>query len=445
VVGVRISFPMLLVYWLAGMAAYWSALSMFEGRERDATRPMTWTQRRKSARAPHTPAFGWPLVVLALILPGCTGGRPDYATPEYPRSTGICAVERDTVIASNAVGPHWIEWTSPCLPDARIVYVDHQAWNLWVMDERGGHKRCLTCPGDNVLGVGFPLDGDGRSPEIHWKGAPVPLADRPIILFSAENEHSSHIARRNSPSIGWNNDVWALDVCAKRYTRLTRLSENEGLQHAAISEDGEWFVYPLRYETGKGLRNFGKSRMVFARIRFDLDGHPYFEERFSDAPLGEVYYEPNDIRSDDSGRRSLFYVAGDTTTLDPYRYDWCDDGTCEPSNTRLQETPEIHEEFTMTAPSGERMAWMRGPQSGLGYRADLFLSTLEFGEVRRVTFYNDCNRWPEGCLARGGQLSALSWSRDGGTLYFGLWEHGRILPFDEVHIHALDFAGPCGR
>jgi len=392
-----------------------------------------------------TPALGWPVIAFALTLLGCSGGRPDYRTPQTPASADICAVERDTVLARHAVGPRWIEWTSACLPDARIVYVDQETWNLWVMDEKGGNRQCLTCPGDNGLGVDFPLDRDGRSPEIHWKGAPEPLPDRPIILFSAENEHSSHTALRDAPSIGWNNDLWGLNLCSGRYTRLTRLGEDEGLQHAAMSEDGEWFVYPLRYETGAALRNFGKARMVFAQMKFDADGRPRFEERFSAAPLGEVYYEPNDIHSDGSGRRSLYYVAGDGTMLDPYRYDWCDDAACEPSNTRLQATPDLHEEFTMIAPSGEQMAWMRGPQSGLGYHADLFVSTLDFREVRRVTSYNDCGRWPERCLAWGGQLSALSWSPDGSTLYFGLWEHGRLLPFDDVHIHALHFSGPCGR
>ncbi len=381
---------------------------------------------------------------LALALAACSGGRPHYTTPQTPESSDACAIERDTVLARDAVGPRWIESTGSCLPDARIAYVDHETWNLVVMDENGGHKRCLTCPGDNVLDLDFPLDRDGRPPRIHWKGAPEPLPGRPIILFSAENEHSSHTARRNTPSIGWDNDIWALDLCRRRYTRLTRLGEGEGLQHSALSEDGAWLVYPLRYDMGNALRDFGKARMVFAQLEFDRDGRPRLEERFSAQPLGELYYEPNDIRSDGSGHRSLYYVAGDGTMLDAYRYDWCDDSACDPLNFRLLATPDLHEEFTMVAPSGERMAWMRGPQSGLGYHADLFLSTLDFREVRRVTYYNDCDAWPERCLTWGGQLSALSWSPDGDRLYFGLWEHGRLLPFRDVHIHALRFRGACG-
>lgn len=383
-------------------------------------------------------------IALGLTLAACIGGPPDFKSPQIPESAKVCAVESDRVLAQHAVGPRWIAWTNPFLPEARIVYIDHQTWELWVMDETGGNKRCLTCPGDNLVGVDFPLDRDGRPPKIHWKGAPVPLPDRPIILFSAENEHSSHRPRRNTPSIGWKNDIWALNVREGRYTRLTRLANDEGLQHSALSEDGGWLVYPLRYETGRALRNFGKARMVFAELKFDSDGRPRLEERFSVQPLGEHYYEPIDIHSDGSGRRALYYVAGDGTRLDPHRYDWCDDGACEPSNTRLLTTPDLHEEFTMIAPSGERMAWMQGPQSGLGYHADLFLSTLEFREVRRATFYNDCDRWPERCLRWGGQLSALSWSSDGGALYYGLWEHGWLLPFDDVHVRALQFSGPCG-
>ena len=104
------------------------------------------------------------------------------------------------MIATHAVGPRWIRWQESPLPDADIVYVDRDHWNLWVMDAAGGHKQCLTCAGDNVLGSDFPLDGDGADPKVHWKGTPEPLPNRPMILFTAENEHSSHKPLRTRPA-----------------------------------------------------------------------------------------------------------------------------------------------------------------------------------------------------------------------------------------------------
>jgi hypothetical protein len=56
-----------------------------------------------------------------------------------------CAMKSDTVLARNAVGPSWIAWETPCFPNADLVYVDLDTWDIWVMDEMGGNKRCLTC------------------------------------------------------------------------------------------------------------------------------------------------------------------------------------------------------------------------------------------------------------------------------------------------------------
>jgi hypothetical protein len=60
-------------------------------------------------------------------------------------------MKSDTILARKSVGPGWIEWDSPCLPDADLVYADRNEWNIWVMDEWGENKRCLTCYGDNIL------------------------------------------------------------------------------------------------------------------------------------------------------------------------------------------------------------------------------------------------------------------------------------------------------
>jgi hypothetical protein len=118
------------------------------------------------------------VAVLVLTTPKGWCESPQAATDSSPY-----AVKKDTVLAENAVGPSWISWKTPSLPNADVVYVERENWNLWVMDENGGHKRCLTCYGDNVLRINFPLDEDSRDPKIHWKGDPEAHPFLPIIFL----------------------------------------------------------------------------------------------------------------------------------------------------------------------------------------------------------------------------------------------------------------------
>ena len=385
-------------------------------------------------------------LLVMLAATGCATSGPPTTTTKASHSRSQCRVKSDRVLAHNAVGPSWISWKSPCLPNADLVYVDTDSWELWVMDRRGGNRRCITCPGANALGVDFPLDHDGRGPKIHWKGDPEAHPSRPIILFKAENDNSKHRRLLNAPSIGWDNDLWALDVCTRRYTRLTNLARREGLQHSAISDDGRWYVYPRRYATGKALRSFGYAKMAFNTLQVDRDGGIRLVKRFEIEPNGPMYYEPNDIHRDAAGSYSLYYVAGSGTVMDPYRYSWHDGTGATGKNTALQTTADLHEEFTMISPAGTKMAWMRGPKQWLAYHADLHISTPGFEQVERVTWYNDCKVWPHRCKRDGAQLSRLEWSGDGKALYFGLWIHGgRLSPFQHTELHRVDFAGRCGR
>jgi len=314
------------------------------------------------------------------------------------------------------------------------------------MEETGGNKRCLTCYNDNILGINFPLDDDGQSPAIHWKGDPEAHPDQPIIFLKAENENSVHRKLRNAPSIGWDNDIWALNICTRRYTRLTYRAPGEGIQHSAISDDGRWYVYPLRYDIGNPPRDFGYARMVFSNLTVDQKGDAHLDARFEDAPSGPMYYEPHDIRKNDEGVYTLLYTAGSKNVLDPYRYNWqCRQGNCSSTFKALQTTATLHEEFTMFSPSGEKIVWMQGPLVGLGYRTDLYASTPEFTQIRRITWYNDCATWPLRCKRRGAQFSRLTWKDDGTAVLFGLWIHaGPLRPFRKTELHRLDFCGPCG-
>ena len=399
------------------------------------------------------------VIALSLVLSevGCTGkhgrkGRTDSrgtalaAGSAEAECISPCTMKNDTILARNAVGPSWIAWESPCLPNADLVYVDLDTWNIWVMDELGGNKRCLTCYDDNILGVNFPLDDDGQPPAIHWKGDPEAHPTEPIVFFKAENENSEHRKLRNSPSIGWDNDIWAVNVCSKRYTRLTNLAPGEGIQHSAISDDGQWYVYPLQYDFGNPPRDFGYATMLFCDLFVDQNGDAHLVERFEDNPNGEMYYEPHDIRKNDSGSYTLLYTAGSKNRLDPYSYEWkCKGEECSSGNEMLQTTPFQHEEFTMFSPSGEKIVWMKGPLIGLGYHADLYVSTPEFTEVERVTWYNNCLNWPRRCKPHGAQLSRLDWKDDGTAVFFGLWIHaGPLRPFSKTELHRLDFCGECG-
>ncbi len=402
--------------------------------------------RRGGTRGAGNVAWG-AAVVLLTVFSGCASNAQGPAAPPGPdpdRGSAPWEVLNDTVLATDAVGPSWVHWTDPALPDADLVYVDRKHWELWVMDQHGGRKRCLTRFRDNCLGVNFPLDRDGQGPDVHWKGDPEAHPFEPIILFKAENEATQHKAMRNAPSIGWANDLWALNVRTRRYTRLTRLARGEGLQHSALSQDGRWYVYPRRSDLKPSLTTFGPAVMVFNRLQVDANGDARLDPQFELAPLGSMYYEPNDIQRDPDGSYSLYYVAGPGTRLDPYRYRWQDneDGRTG-RNVRLAETGDLHEEFLMVSPSGDHLAWMRGTQPGVGYHADLYISHRDLSGAHRVTWYNDCKRWPGRCKRNGVQLSRLEWGKDGRSLYYGLWVHGGPLrPFLRTELHRLDLAGP---
>ncbi|MFH1477018.1 MAG: hypothetical protein ABIH24_05965 [Verrucomicrobiota bacterium] len=363
--------------------------------------------------------------------------------PQAVADPSLYKVKKDTVLAENAVGPSWIAWKSTNLPNADLVYVDRESWNLWIMDENGGNKRCLTGYGNNILGINFPLDGDGKDPKIHWKGDPEAHPFLPIIFLKAENEHSSHKPLRNAPSIGWDNDLWALDVDKKLYYRLTNLAPGQGLQHTAISEDGKWYVYPLRYEKGNPRKGWGFVKLVFCELAPDSNGRLQLLERFAVEPNGQMYYEPNDIHRNVSGSYSLLYAADRGKSLDPYMYEWTWDGQKHSGkNKALQTTPELHEEFFMFSPSGKKIAWMKGPIFWGRYLADLYVSNPDFTEIERVTWYNDCTVWPDRSKPDGCQLSRLTWNNDGTAIYFGLWIHGgRFRPFSKTELHRIDFTG----
>lgn len=370
------------------------------------------------------------LLILAVLL---------RASPVYAASSEY-TVKKDTVLADNAVQPCWISWKSAILTNADLLYTDHENWNLWVMDENGGNKRCLTAYGNNILGVNFPLDDDGKEPRIHWKGAPVVYPGQPIIIFKAENEHSAHKPAANTPTIGWDNDFWALDLRDKQYYRLTNLKSGQGLQCAAISPDGKWFAYPLRYDKGNPRKDYGLSRMVFCELIPDARGRLQFVTRFEAEPNGQMYYEPNDIYRNASGSCSLLYAADPGKVSDPYVYEWTWDGEKHSGTSKqLQATPSEHEELFMFSPDGRKIAWMKGTLFAGRYLTDLYISNPDFSGIERITWYNDRKVWPDRYKPDGSQLSRLVWKNDGTAIFLGLWIHGgRLKPFNKTEIHRLD-------
>jgi hypothetical protein len=217
------------------------------------------------------------------------------------------------------------------------------------------------------------------------------------------------------------------------------LAKGEGLQHTAMSDDGAWYVYPHRYDFGHPPRNFGYSTMVFNRVSVDGNGDIHLDRQFEIEPIGQVYYEPNDIRRNPSGTYTLYYGATTGTRMDPYAYEWSCPEKCSGSNTALARTPDIHEEFFMVSPSGRYLTSMRGLQEGLKYCADLYVSRPDFSQSRRITWYNDCKKWPDRCKPHGAQLSRLAWKDDGRAVFYGLWIHAPLRPFQSVELHRLDF------
>jgi hypothetical protein len=378
---------------------------------------------------------------LAVVAFWACNGCAAETYPEFFEKDGI----RIRLLAENAVGPSWIAWESANLHGARLVYVDTDEWELRVMDENGGNKKSLSKRGANVLGVDFPLDDAGAGARPRWKGDPEAHPTAPVILFKAENENSPHRALRNSPSIGWANGLGALNVETRAYTRLTRLAPGQGLQHTAISEDGKWYVYPLRYDFGDPPEDFGFARMVFNELLIDEKGEPRLVKRFEAEPNGKMYYEPIDVRRGPSGRTTLLYVAGTGNLMDPYKLEWSADGVIAQADiVKLQDTPELHEEFTTFDPAGDRIVWMRGPRAGYQYDADLYVSKPDFTQAERLTWFNDREKWPEMGRSHGAQPSRLDWKGDGRTIFFGLWTHGPMLPFRKTHLYRLDLPAPGG-
>ena len=378
----------------------------------------------------------------------CTAGfffGPGVGTaPAGNRSD--CNVVKDKVLCKNAVFPGWISWDIPQLPNADIVYNSTDTWDIMVMDEQGGQQRCLTCYNQNILGVNFPLDEDKLPPTVSWKGAPLVHPTEPIIIFTAENEHSQHLALRNTPSMGWDNDIWALNLRSRRYQRLTKLDRREGLQHIAFSPDGRWYVYPLRYKFGKPIKDFGLSKMVFNILSVNTNGEVHFQEISREIPNGEMYYEPHDIIKTGDDTYALLYSAGTGNKLLLYMFQWSyAGGRLTSKNNKQLPQPVEHIEFTMFSPSGQRVAWMGGPQVNLAYRSDLYISLPDLTNVVRATYYNDCKTWPLRCKRQGAQLSSLEWHGNGKAVFFGLWIHkGPLRPARESELHRVDFSGDCG-
>lgn len=386
------------------------------------------------------------IALLTLVPAACSEPTTPVISANTPAATpAACAVEQVAVLAEDAFGPSWIPWESDCLPNADLAYVARDTWDVWVMDEQGRNRRCLTCYEANIFGTNFPLDEDDSGPEIHWKGDPQAHPSQPLILFKSDNEHSSQRLIRNSPSIGWDNDAWALNVCTGRYTRLTQQPAGMGLQHTALSDDGLWYVYPQRYARGNPPWNFGLARMSFNELSVDSDGNPALVERFAIEPDGQMYYEPIDIRQRGPGAYTLLYVAGTGNRMDPYRYDWrCNADGCTGASTRLLDTPDLHEEFTMYAPAGDKIIYMQGPLEGLGYHTELFLASPAFEQPQQLTHYNDCDTWPDRCTPAGSQFSRLDWHPDGTAVFYGLWIHaGPLRPATSVELHRLDLTPAC--
>jgi hypothetical protein len=364
-----------------------------------------------------------------------------------------CKVTADTILATDSVGPAWIPLTSPireCLENADLVYTNRITWDVYVMDEWGGNQQCLTCYSNNVLGVNFPLDEDEFPPDIHWKGGPEPHPTQPIIIFKAENENSAHVQPDNVPTIGWDVDIWALNVCTKSYVRLVDTLPQEGVQASALSNDGKIYAYPRRYERGNPPKDFGFAKISINEFVVDVDGDSQLIPLFEDEPNGQMYYEPNDIQLFGAEEYWLAYVAGTNDKCDPYLYTFtCHDAACvTTSNHALDTTPLLHEEFIVFSPNVGKLALMKGPTTqggvGVGYEADLYVAKSDYSEMSQISYYNDCGVWPDSCLDHKGQLARLSWKDDGRAIFFGLWKHGQYVPLREGEVHRIDFSGVCG-
>ncbi|MBI5245052.1 MAG: hypothetical protein HY922_15420 [Elusimicrobia bacterium] len=45
---------------------------------------------------------------------------------------------------------------------------------------------------------------------------------------------------------------------------------------------------------------------------------------------------------------------------------------------------------------------------------------------------------------KGAQLSRLAWSRDGKSVFFGVWAHEGLLRMGRPELHRVNFTGACG-
>ncbi len=349
-------------------------------------------------------------------------------------------VVSDKIIMENATDPVFLEKDIPGLPNADLVYVDAKKMELGVMDELGKHVRNLTEKDKNVLGINFPLDEDGLPPAIHWKGAPEYIPGTSIILFKAENENSDHILDRNNPGIGWDCDIWALDLEKKKYTRLTNIDKGHGTHYSALSRDGQWYVYPLRIDMGNPEKNFGVVRMVFNRITFDKNGTVELTYNFALDPDGSMFYRPSSILQHKDGSYSLNYVAGANKILDPYRVSW--NPTQEAftiSYKKLLTTPALHEELITLTPDETQMLLIQGLLRGEKYQTDLYTTDLDLVSKQRLTTYNLDKKGKPVASDLGAQISHPGWHKNGNVLFYSLWHHkGADRSYQTTEIHRLE-------
>ncbi len=349
-------------------------------------------------------------------------------------------VASDKIIMKGAIDPTFIDTAITGLPNADLVYTVEKQMELRVMDESGKNVRNLTEKDNNILGINFPLDEDGQPPAIHWKGDPEHIPGTSIILFKAENEHSSHIFNRNNPSIGWDCDIWALDLKKKTYTRLTNFDKGNGTHYSTLSRDGQWYVYPLRLEIGNPAKNFGVVRMVFNQITFDDSGTIELTYKFALDPDGSMYYRPASIFHHKDGSYTLDYVAGSSKILDPYRVTW--DPTQEDSTIRYQQlltTPTLHEDFITFTPDKAQMLLIQGPLKGEKYQTDMYITDLTLANKQRLTTYNLDRQEKQVASDFGAQLSHFSWHKTGTVLFYSLWtneEQGKACR--DAGIHRLE-------
>ncbi len=272
-------------------------------------------------------------------------------------------------------------------------------YNVYSMRPDGSDVKCLTCDRD-VLGLPHKHVGQ---PAWHPSG-------RYLLVQAEKDAHApAKTFYETTPGAGVFNDLWVLDVTARKAYRLVEVAagNDHGVLHPHFSADGKRLSWTEQYRV-PNLWNipqqFGYFKIKVADFVFGSDA-PRLEHVQEFQPDGEGFYENHGFSSD--GSKLIFSHNGHGVS--PFKNNIF---TMDLSTGKLaqQLTTEGYNEHSLYSPDGSKIVWM----TSLGITnkgTDFWLMDSDGSHKTRLTCFNEPGH-PESTGKRT-TASDSSWSPDG--------------------------------